>query len=95
MTMILHPDEYKSYKTWSRRDIPDCLWPTDNHFDIPTLRADLQGNAVDVPVTGWGTVRRTTMMPGTWHFYVDDYRFNKLWTDPSPSPANTLLFSPI
>lgn len=65
------------------RDIPDCLWPTDNEYGIPSLRDDLQSNAVDLPVIMWGTVRRTLPMRGTWGFYVDDYRFNKLWGDSS------------
>lgn len=82
--MPFHPDQYTQYQHWRYEDIPDCIWPSDNPYDIPLLRPDLQGNALDLPVVAWGSVRRSHRMLGSWHFYVDDYRFSRLWTDPSP-----------
>lgn len=67
----------------SRADVPDALWPSDNEWGIPTLRADLQAKAVDLPVSLWGAVARTARMKGTWLFYCEDYRFEALWKDPS------------
>ena len=43
-----------------------------------------QADAVDFPVTQWGTIGANRPMPGTWSFYVDDHRFGALWRDPSP-----------
>ena len=81
--MLSHPKFYQHTKKWTAKDMPDALWPTDNDEGIPLLRLDLQADAVDLPVVQWGTVRRTRPMTGTWSFYVDDYRFNRLWQDPS------------
>lgn len=80
---INHP-MFQARRTWTQRDMPDALWPSDNEYGIPSIRLDLQADALDVPVVGWGTIRRSSPMPGTWHFYVDDYRFNALWKDGSP-----------
>lgn len=68
----------------AQRDVPDALFPTDNEWGIPTLDPALQADFVDLPVQPWGAKSRKVRMPGTYHFYVDDYRFSKLWADPSP-----------
>lgn len=62
--------------------MPDCLFPSNNEYGIPTLDLSMCAEYCDLPVIGWGTQRRTDKMNGTWHFYVDDYRFNALWTKP-------------
>jgi len=63
-------------------EVPDALFPADNIWDIPTLYLPLQADFVDLPVRGWGSIKRKTMMRGTWHFYVDDYKFSALWKSP-------------
>jgi hypothetical protein len=68
----------------SAADVPDALFATDNEWGVPTLDLAMQAQAVDMPVTAWGSIPRTSRMAGTWHFYVDDYRFEALWADPSP-----------
>lgn len=60
---------------------PDALFPS-TYFGVPLLRLDRAANFVDAPVRGWGSVSRTKRMRGTWHFYVDDFKFNTLWTQP-------------
>lgn len=60
----------------------DTLFPTDNALDIPQLRVELQAEGLDGPLVPWGTRRRGAPMRGTWHFYVDDYRFARLWERP-------------
>ena len=62
--------------------VPDALFSSNNQFGIPTLLKDLQGTFVDLPVRGWGAVARPHTMRGTWHFFVDDYKFNALWKHP-------------
>lgn len=59
--------------------IPDTLFPTDNKYHIPVLLPDLEAELVDFPFSAWGSISRTSTMKGTWHFYVDDYRFSALW----------------
>lgn len=81
--MLPHPRFYQTARPWQQRDIPDCLWPSDNEAEIPVLRSDLQADAIDVPVVQWGSRKRSAHMFGTWTFYVDDYKFNHLWKDSS------------
>lgn len=64
--------------------MPDCLYPTDNQYGIPVLSLDMQAQQLDLPFVAWGTQKRASEMRGTWHFYVDDYRFNALWKNPLP-----------
>lgn len=59
----------------------DWVYPSDNEYGIPSLRP--QGrDGLDLPLTAWGSVGRSLHMPGTWHFYVDDYRFEAIFTAP-------------
>ena len=58
------------------------LYPTDNAFDVPALRLDVQATEICAPVMPWGAVSRGTRMPGTFVFYVDDYRFSALLRAP-------------
>lgn len=62
--------------------VPDALFPSDNEFGIPTLDPDLQATVVEMPVNFWGAWKRKQKTSGTCFFYVDGYRFNRLWTDP-------------
>lgn len=61
---------------------PDAIWGTDNDFGIPLLDVNLQALSVDLPFSCWGATKRKIRMPGTWHFYTQDYRFEKLWKNP-------------
>jgi hypothetical protein len=63
--------------------IPDVLFPTDNDLDIPTLDIARQAEFVVLPFCRWGDRPRTSIQPGTYHFYTDDYKFNRLWTKPN------------
>jgi hypothetical protein len=68
----------------SRETVPDALFATDNDLGIPCLDPRLQAQYCELPVMTWGSVRRTTDMAGTWHFFTDDTRFRALWSDPTP-----------
>jgi hypothetical protein len=72
--------------------VPDALFPTDNELGIPLLHPDRQGVFVDLPVRGWGSVSRYTSMRGTWHFYVDDDKFQALWKHPD-TPLKTKAYN--
>jgi hypothetical protein len=67
-------------------EAPDLIFPSDNEWGIPLLVAHGQPEAAPMPVTRWGRGSRhgAQQMPGTWHFYTDDYKFNALWDDPTP-----------
>ena len=59
--------------------IPDTIFPSDNPQGIPVLLPDMAAELVDMPFIAWGSISRTSTNLGTWHFYVDDYRFSALW----------------
>ena len=64
-------------------DVPDILFPSNNELGIPTLSVRTQAEYITMPFMGWGSQRRKDKLPGgTYHFYVDDYRFNALWKCP-------------
>ena len=67
----------------SQRDVPDALLPTDNDLGIPLLDSRFQAGFLYLPFTRWGEIARSRMMPGTYHFYTDDYKYEALWKDPS------------
>lgn len=61
----------------------DVLFASDNAFEIPTLLLSEQGGKVEVPFTPWGANSRLRKDVATYHFYVDDYRFEALFKDPT------------
>lgn len=60
----------------------DYLYPTDNQYEIPLLLADNQPVHLELPFTPWGMEARYKKGITTYHFYVDDYRFERLFKDP-------------
>lgn len=63
--------------------ISDCLYDSDNLFDIPNLRADMQAGKLELPLVAFGAQRRTLTEARTIHFYVEDYRFENIWKNPA------------
>lgn len=68
-------DFYKSMLT-------DCLYESNNEFDIPNLLLDKQAGKLQLPFAPWGADSRLRKDVATYHFYVDDYRFEAIWKDP-------------
>lgn len=62
--------------------IKDVLFDFDNDYEIPNLLINRQGGHVELPITPWGANSRLKKNVNTYHFYVDDYRFEALWKDP-------------
>lgn len=64
--------------------ITDCLFPSDNDCEIPTLDLTMQATHVDIPFLAFGEQSRTFNLrwTGSLHFYVDDYRFNAVYEHP-------------
>ena len=60
----------------------DSIWPSDNPWSVPALDPALQADQVPAPITTWGTIGACRPMPGTWHFYVHDHKFEPLWRRP-------------
>lgn len=77
---------------WEESDKPDFfammlgdrLYDSGNDFDIPNLRIDGQPTSgLLLPFAGWGADTRVKKGVSTYHFYVDDYRFAKIWNNPA------------
>lgn len=72
-------EKQKTAKAW----IPDCLFPSNNIYEIPTLDINGQADVISNPVIVWGIEKRTRKIDGgTVLFYVDDYRFEAIWDNP-------------
>lgn len=65
-----------------RSMLKDVLYPSNNKFDIPTLLLEKQAGHLEMPLSPWGANSRLRKDVATYHFYVDDYRFEKLFKDP-------------
>lgn len=57
----------------------DFVFPHTVKYEMPILDIKHQGDFVNLPVAGWGSVSRRTRFKGTWHFYIDDSKFSALW----------------
>jgi hypothetical protein len=60
----------------------DFVYPSNNEFDIPTLLKDKMPVHLELPLNPWGAEARYKKGITTYHFYVDDYRFEQLFKDP-------------
>ena len=75
-------DETEDKLPFYMRMMGDYVYPSNNEFDIPTLLMDKMPVHLELPVTPWGAEARYKKMMSTYHFYVDDYRFEQLFKDP-------------
>ena len=64
------------------RMLGDYVYPSNNEFDIPTLLTDNMPVHLELPLNPWGAEARYKKGITTYHFYVDDYRFEQLFRDP-------------
>ena len=62
--------------------LKDVLYESDNIYEIPNLLLEMQAGKVELPLSPWGANSRLRKDVATYHFYVDDYRFEALFKDP-------------
>lgn len=60
----------------------DTVYESNNELEIPNLRLDKQAGSLIVPFAPWGADSRLRNDIATYHFYVDDYRFEAIFKDP-------------
>lgn len=65
-----------------RQMFKDVLYEANNEFDIPNLLLERQAGKLELPLSPWGANSRLRKDVATYHFYVDDYRFEALFKDP-------------
>ena len=77
------PEETEQPKTdFYLKMLGDFIYPSNNEFDIPTLKTDNMPVHLELPINPWGAEARYKKGMMTYHFYVDDYRFEQLFKDP-------------
>lgn len=74
--------EFSDKEAFYRSMFSDCLYESNNEFDIPNLLLDKQAGKLQLPFAPWGADSRLRKDVATYHFYVDDYRFEAIWKDP-------------
>lgn len=74
--------EQDDKEAFYRQMYKDVLYESDNEFEIPNLLLEMQAGKVELPLTPWGANSRLSKDVATYHFYVDDYRFEALFKDP-------------
>lgn len=75
-------EESQEKENFYRSMYADVLYESDNELEIPNLLLDMQAGKVELPITPWGANSRLRKDVATYHFYVDDYRFEALFKDP-------------
>lgn len=76
-------EDFPDEPTQEQKMLDDVLFPSNNKFEIPTLLKEMEAGRVVLPITPWGANSRLRKDVNTYHFYVDDYRFEKLFKDPT------------
>jgi hypothetical protein len=56
-----------------------------NDWGIPDLAEKYQATFLNMPFVKWGEISYKKSMHGTWHFYVDDEKFERLTSNPMPA----------
>lgn len=75
-------EEDEEKEAFYRSMFKDVLYSTDNDFDIPLLLKEQEAGKLELPFSPWGANSRLRKDVSTYHFYVDDYRFEHLFKDP-------------
>lgn len=66
-----------------QESVPDLIFPTDNELGIPVLDLSMQATECEAPFMSFGFKRGWRELARTLHFFIDDYRFNKVWSNPA------------
>lgn len=75
-------EEADEKEAFYRSMLKDVLYESDNIYEIPNLLLEMQAGKVELPLNPWGANSRLRKEVATYHFYVDDYRFEALFKDP-------------
>lgn len=75
-------EEDEEKEAFYRSMFKDVLYSTDNDFDIPLLLKEQEAGKLELPFSPWRANSRLRKDVATYHFYVDDYRFEHLFKDP-------------
>lgn len=62
--------------------VPDLVFPSNNDWGIPTPSLDMQATSLEAPFMSFGYKRGWRELAKTLHFYIDDWRFDRIWNRP-------------
>jgi hypothetical protein len=62
--------------------LTDCIYESNNELEIPNLLIEKQAGKLELPFSPWGADTRLKKDIATYHFYVEDYRFEAIWKNP-------------
>jgi hypothetical protein len=62
--------------------IPPYYWDSDNDWRVPSLDITMCPVNIPLPLTPWGSQSQSRLMQSTWHFYIEDFKFEALWQHP-------------
>jgi hypothetical protein len=68
--------------------IGNVALPSSNRWGVPDLDLEMQARHVELPFRRWGRETRKSRFHGTFHYYTEDYRFERLWTRPGDMLAS-------
>ncbi|MGV8135893.1 MAG: DUF4417 domain-containing protein [Mangrovibacterium sp.] len=75
-------EDTKAKKDFFLSQLNDCLYESNNEYEIPNLLLEKQAGKLLLPLAPWGADSRIRKGISTYHFYVDDYRFEAIFKDP-------------
>lgn len=75
-------NEEREQESFYKSMFKDVLYESDNIFEIPNLLLEMQAGKVELPLSPWGANSRLRKDVSTYHFYVEDYRFEAIFKDP-------------
>lgn len=61
----------------------DYIFESNNEFEVPNLLLEKQATKLILPFAPWGADSRAKKGVSTYHFYVDDYRFENIFKNPT------------
>ena len=78
----LDPENKEIDTDFFKSMLNDTVYESNNKLEIPNLLIEQQAGKLIVPFAPWGADSRLRKDIATYHFYVDDYRFEAIFKDP-------------
>lgn len=78
-----NPENKEDRSIFYQLMLTDCIYESNNLFEIPNLLLEMQAGKLQLPFAPYGAESRQKKGVSTYHFYVDDYRFEAIWKDPT------------
>lgn len=71
---------YKGTRRWGTHDLRWCAFPSEGAYDTPVIKAEKWVPGIEFIGFNYARSCRDRSGKGV-HFFVDDYQFERIWTD--------------